>query len=132
MMNPKEENQSGCEEQTRNEDEGIDSILEAFETYVCDELCCHRTENLTQEEMDWYCNHCGTQQYTDKIREEYEKINKFDKSQAGQLMDKYRKITLCKDCRYCGGINKPHCVGKMSGIAGTLTEGDGCSRGEER
>ena len=40
---------------------------------MCDELCCHRSENLTQEEMDWYCCHCELQQYTDKIREEYEK-----------------------------------------------------------
>lgn len=53
-MSPNKENLNGCKEQTRNEDEGIDSILEAFETYVCDELCCHRGEKLTQEEMDWY------------------------------------------------------------------------------
>jgi hypothetical protein len=118
MMNPKEENQNGCKGQTRNEDEDIDGILEAFETYVCDELCCHRGEKLTQEEMDWYCSCCELQKYTDKIHEEYEKINDFDKSQAGRLMDKYHKITLCKDCRYCGGINKPHCAGKMSGIRG--------------
>ena len=131
MMNQREEDRNGCREQTKNEDEGIEDILEAFETYVCDELCCHRGEKLTQEEMDWYCSCCELQRYTDKIREEYEKINNFDKSQAGRLMDKYHKITLCKDCRYCGGINKPHCVGKMSGIAGVLTEGDGCSRGEE-
>jgi hypothetical protein len=130
-MSPNKENLNGCKEQTRNEDEGIDSILEAFETYVCDELCCHRGEKLTQEEMDWYCCHCELQQYTDKIREEYEKVNDFGKSQAGHLMNKYRKITLCKDCGYRGGINKPHCAGKMSGIAGVLTEGDGCSRGIE-
>ena len=131
MMNQSKENQSGCEERTRSGEEGIDDILEALETYVCDELCCHRSENLTQEEVDWYCCHCELQQYTDKIREEYEKVNDFGKSQAGQLMNKYRKITLCKDCGYRGGINKPHCAGKMSGIAGVLTEGDGCSRGIE-
>lgn len=70
MMNPKEENQNGCREQTRNEEEGIDGILEAFEAYVCDELCCHRGENLTQEEMDWFCYHCKLQDFTDKVREE--------------------------------------------------------------
>lgn len=51
MMNRSEENQNGCREQIRNEDEGIDGILEALGAYVCDELCCHRGENLTQEEI---------------------------------------------------------------------------------
>lgn len=131
MMNPKKENPNGCREQTGNEDEGIDGILEAFEAYGCDELCWFR-EEMQGDLMDRICRRCELQQYADRIREEYEKINTFSKSQAGQLMNKYRKITLCKDCRYRGGINKPHCVGKMSGIAGVLTEGDGCSRGEEK
>jgi hypothetical protein len=69
MMNRSEENQNGCREQIRNEDEGIDGILEALGAYVCDELCCHRGENLTQEEMECFCCHCEMQQYTDKIRE---------------------------------------------------------------
>lgn len=56
-------------EEIRNEDEGIDGILEALGAYVCDELCCHRGENLTQEEMECFCCHCEMQQYTDKIRE---------------------------------------------------------------
>lgn len=68
-MNPKKENQNGCREQIRNEDEGIDGILEALGAYVCDELCCHRGENLTQEEMKCFCCHCEMQQYIDKIRE---------------------------------------------------------------
>ena len=68
-MNPKEENQNGCREQIRNEDGGIEGILEALGAYVCDELCCHRGEKLTQEEMDWFCCHCEMQQYIDKIRE---------------------------------------------------------------
>lgn len=69
MMNQSKENQSGCEERTRSGEEGIDDILEALETYVCDELCCHRSENLTQEEMDWYCCHCELSKYTDRVRE---------------------------------------------------------------
>lgn len=131
MMNRSEENLNGYREQTRNEDEGIDGIIEELMAYVCDELCWFR-EEMQGDLMDRICRRCGLQQYTDRIREEYGKINNFDKSQTGQLMSRYRKITLCKDCRYRGGINKPHCVGKMSGIAGVLTEGDGCSRGEER
>lgn len=54
MMNRSEESQNGCREQIRNEDEGIDGILEALGAYVCDELCCHRGENLTQEEMECF------------------------------------------------------------------------------
>lgn len=76
MMNQSEENQNGCREQIRNEDEGIEGILEALGgilealgAYVCDELCCHRGEKLTQEEMECFCCHCEMQQYTDKIRE---------------------------------------------------------------
>lgn len=92
MMNPKEENLNGCEEQTRNEDEGIDSILEAFETYVCDELCCHRTENLTQEEMDWHCVHCELQSYVDKIEEKLNTISEFGS-------------VRCYACRYCKKVD---------------------------
>lgn len=36
MMNRSEENQNGCREQTRNEDEGIDGILEELMAHVCD------------------------------------------------------------------------------------------------
>lgn len=36
--NQKAENQNGCKEQTRNVDEGIGSILENLEAYICDKL----------------------------------------------------------------------------------------------
>lgn len=36
----------------RNKCDEIDERLEALETYVCDTLCCHRQEKLSQEEMD--------------------------------------------------------------------------------
>ena len=89
MMNRSEENQNGCREQTRNEDEGI--------------------------------------------REEYVKINNFDKSQTGQLMNRYRKITLCKDCRYRAKGKSGHHYCRGFGLpAVQLRENDGCSRGEER
>ena len=77
MMNRSEENQNGCREQTRNEDEGIDGILEELMAYVCDELCWFR-EEMQGYLMDRICGRCGLQQYTDRIREEYEKINNFD------------------------------------------------------
>lgn len=38
-------NQSKCDE--------IDECLEELGTFVCDNLCCHRQEDLLQEELDW-------------------------------------------------------------------------------
>lgn len=73
MMNRSEENQNGCREQTRNEDEGIDGILEELMAHVCDELCRFR-EEMQGDLMDRICGRCGLQQYTDRIREEYENI----------------------------------------------------------
>jgi hypothetical protein len=132
MMNRSEENQNGCREQTRNEDEGIDCILEELMAYVCDELCWFR-EEMQGDLMDRICGRCGLQQYTDRIREEYEKINNFDKSQTGQLMNRYRKITLCKDCRYrTKGKSGDHYCRGFGLPAVSLRENDGCSMGEER
>lgn len=70
----------------------------------------------------------------DRIREEYEKINNFDKSQTGQLMNRYRKITLCKDCRYRakGKSGYHYCRTGFGLPVVPLRENDGCSRGEER
>lgn len=133
MMNRSEENQNGCREQTRNEDEGIDGILEELMAYVCDELCWFR-EEMQGDLMDRICGRYGLQQYTDRIREEYERINNFDKSQTGQLMNRYRKITLCKDCRY-RAKGKPgyhYCRAGFGLPVVPLRENDGCSRGEER
>ena len=84
-------NLNGCREQMKPGEEGIDGILEVLKAYVCDELCCHRGA-VTQEEMDQHCCRCKLQQYTDKIREKYEKINAFDQSSRYQIMKKYRKI----------------------------------------
>nr|DAP04209.1 MAG TPA: hypothetical protein [Caudoviricetes sp.] len=133
MMNRSEENQNGCREQTRNEDEGIDGILEELMAHVCDELCRFR-EEMQGDLMDRICGRCGLQQYTDRIREEYEKINNFDKSQTGQLMNRYRKITLCKDCRYRakGKSGYHYCRTGFGLPVVPLRENDGCSRGEER
>lgn len=84
--------------------------------------------------MDRICGRCGLQQHTDRIREEYEKINNFDKSSTGKLMKRYRKITLCKDCRY-RAKGKPgyhYCRAGFGLPVVPLRENDGCSMGEER
>lgn len=123
-------NLNGCREQMKPGEEGIDGILEVLKAYVCDELCCHRGA-VTQEEMDQHCCRCKLQQYTDKIREEYEKINAFDQSSTYQIMKKYRKIILCKDCRHRAKLRDDcYRCRKATSLLGTLEDYDGCSRGE--
>ena len=100
--------------------------------YSCDELCCHRGA-VTQEEMDQHCCRCKLQQYTDKIREKYEKINAFDQSSRYQIMKKYRKIILCKACRHRAKLRDDcYRCRKATSLLGTLEDYDGCSRGEEK
>ena len=70
-VNQSKGNLNGCREQMKPGEEGIDGILEILKVYVCDELCCHRGA-VTQEETDQHCCRCKLQQYTDKIREEYD------------------------------------------------------------
>lgn len=117
-MSREKEKRNGCREQTKSADEGISADAEDLMTYVCDELCWFREEMREDDFIDQICRRCALQEclqkYTDRIRK------------------KYKKIILCKDCEYQGGINKPHCEGKMSGIAGVLTDGDGCSRGKKK
>ena len=125
-------NLNGCREQMKPGEEGIDGILEVLKAYVCDELCCHRGA-VTQEEMDQHCCRCKLQQYKDKIREEYEKINAFDQSSTYQIMKKYRKIILCKDCRHRAKLRDDcYRCRKATSLLGTLEDYDGCSRGEEK
>lgn len=131
-VNQSKENLNGCREQMKPGEEGIDGILEILKVYVCDELCCHRGA-VTQEEMDQHCCRCKLQQYTDKIREEYEKINAFDQSSTYQIMKKYRKIILCKDCRHRAKLRDDcYRCRKATSLLGTLEDYDGCSRGEEK
>lgn len=133
MMNRSEENQNGCREQTRNEDEGIDGILEELMAYVCDELCRLR-EEMQGDLMDRICGRCGLQQYTDRIREEYDRINSFDHSQAVQLMNKYKNIVLCEECedRWYSKADKTSYCCSEDGICRVLKPGDGCSCGRKK
>lgn len=40
--NQKEENLNGCAAPTKTESEGIDTDIEALETYICDNICQYR------------------------------------------------------------------------------------------
>lgn len=133
MMNQSKENQSGCCEQKKNVDEGIGNILESLEAYICDVVCFCNNQQMTQEERNQYCDHCRIGKKIDEIEAEYERINNFSKSSAYALIEKYRKIILCKDCRYrisSRDGEKEYCT--LNTQPERIHEGYGCSWGMEK
>ena len=125
-------NPNGCAEPTKKEDDGIDTNIEALEEYICDNICRYREEDLNQEELDYFCHYCELQKHTDGIKTEYDKINSFDHSEAWKLMQKYRKITLCKECVQRQHLKSGRSICRIYGtLGGFLEEDEGCSRGEE-
>lgn len=132
-MNQLQENQSGYLEQKENEDEGISSILEELETYICDKICLRDTK-MTQEEQEQYCAGCKMESYIDWIGQEYDKINTFGKTAAYQLMEKYKNIVLCEECIYReheAVMNIEYCR-LSNALRGFLVAGDGCSLGKRK
>lgn len=90
--NQKEENLNGCAAPTKTESEGIDTDIEALETYICDNICQYREKTTSQEALEYYfCSSCEMSKHISKIKAEYDKINSFDHSEAWKLMQKYRK-----------------------------------------
>lgn len=90
--NQKEENLNGCDALTKTESEGIDTDIEALESYICDNICQYREKTDSQEALEYYfCSSCEMSRYASKIKAEYDRINSFDHSQAVQLMNKYKK-----------------------------------------
>lgn len=88
--NQKEENLNGCAALTKTESEGIDTDIEALESYICDNICQYREKTDSQEALEYYfCSSCEMSRYASKIKAEYEKINTFSKSAAYALMEKY-------------------------------------------
>lgn len=125
-------NPNGCAEPTKKDDDGIDTNIEALEEYICDNICRYREEDLNQEELDYFCHYCELQKHTDGIKAEYDKINSFDHSEAWKLMQKYRKITLCKECVQRQHLKSGRSICRIYGtLGGFLEEDEGCSRGEE-
>ncbi len=127
--NQKAGNQSGCKEQTRNVDEGIGSILEELEAYICDKLCFYNHIQMTQEERDQCCSNCQMHDKVDNIETEYEEINNFGKTAAYQLMAKYKRIVLCKECINRKSYGVAGCYCAVGNSANVLRDGDGCSFG---
>lgn len=129
--NQKEENLNGCAALTKTESEGIDTDIEALESYICDNICQYREKTDSQEALEYYfCSSCEMSRYASKIKAEYDRINSFDHSQAVQLMNKYKNIVLCEECedRWCSKSDEAsYCC--SSRICRALKPGDGCSCG---
>lgn len=100
--NQKEENLNGCAALTKTESKGIDTDIEALETYICDNICQYREKTTSQEALEYYfCSSCEMSKHISKIKTEYD--NK----------------TMC----YCRTDR---------GLGGRLEAFEGCSRGKER
>lgn len=132
--NQKEENLSGCAAPTKNESEGIDTDIEALETYICDNICQYREKTTSQEALEYYfCSSCEMSKHISKIKTEYDKINSFSQSEAWKLLKKYRRIVLCRECEYRACDDKTMCYCRTDrGLGGRLEAFEGCSRGKER
>ena len=132
--NQKEENLNGCAALTKTESEGIDTDIEALESYICDNICQYREKTDSQEALEYYfCSSCEMSRYASKIKAEYEKINTFSKSAAYALMEKYRNIVLCKDCIYRAHEKTGYDGCRLAkGLDESLGESEGCSRGKEK
>ena len=133
--NQKEENLNGCAALTKTESEGIDTDIEALESYICDNICQYREKTDSQEALEYYfCSSCEMSRYASKIKAEYDRINSFDHSQAVQLMNKYKNIVLCEECEdrwYSKSDEASYCC-NIDEICRTLKPGDGCSCGERK
>lgn len=59
MMSQSKENQNGCEEQTEEERNVMESIMNEFSEYICDHLCKYPEQIKDQEELEEHCaEHC--------------------------------------------------------------------------
>ena len=76
--NQKKENLNGCAALTKTESEGIDTDIEALETYICDNICQYREKTTSQEALEYYfCSLCEMSKHISKIKAKYDKINSF-------------------------------------------------------
>ena len=92
--NQKEENLNGCAALTKTESEGIDTDIEALESYICENICQYREKTDSQEALEYYfCSSCEMSRYASKIKAEYDRINCFGHSQAAKLINKYKKTS---------------------------------------
>ena len=110
----------------------MDEIVENMANYICDHICQKPKEITDQDEMEAYCaEKCEIGNYINNILNQYNEINNFEESELYKIMCKFRKITLCKECKYSAThpeMGMLYCK-LAQGVGGLLTETDGCSRG---
>lgn len=110
----------------------MDEIVENMANYICDHICQKPKEITDQEEMEAYCaEECEMGQHFCNILNQHNEINNFEESELRKIMTKYRKITLCKECKYRVYEKETDLTWcrLANGLDGPLEETDGCSRG---
>lgn len=134
-MNQSQGSQNGCSEQTEKEENGMESIVDEFSTYICDHICKYPEQIKDQEELQRYCDeHCEHSKFHCAVLNQYNKINSFDYSQAMRLMNKYKNIVLCEECEYkihLKADDRDYCL-RTDGMCRVIKAGDGCSIGRKR
>ncbi len=113
----------------RNEE--FSDLLQTVREFVCDR-CRYPKECRTQEELDMECEICGLSELIRKVENEYTVINRFDTSQAGRLMEKYKNIVLCDECEYMAENEHGRFCRMAEGMTRWLKDGDGCSCGRKK
>lgn len=118
-------------EDTRECSAKMNNLLDKTREYVCDR-CRYPKECETQEELENECEASGLSELMRNIEIAYTVIDRFDTSQAGQLMEKYKNIVLCEECEYMSENEHGRFCRMADGITKWLEDGDGCSCGRKK
>lgn len=70
--NQNKENQTGCSALTEQPENGMESILDELQLYVCTQIC-KIPDNLTEDERKQYCRGCRFDDLIERVIEEHEK-----------------------------------------------------------
>lgn len=75
------------EEQTK-----MDQITTEMAEFICDDICKHREEGLSQDELDEICCDCKMGQFICEILNTYNELNDFEKSQCCKLLQELSEL----------------------------------------
>jgi len=64
----------------------MEKIVTPMVEHVCDHLCRFPWEIERKEDLEEVCAGCQMDQYTNRILNQYDKINDFEKSQCAHLL----------------------------------------------
>lgn len=64
----------------------MEKIVTPMLEHVCDHLCRFPWEIERKEDLEEVCASCQMDQYTNRILNQYDKINDFEKSQCAHLL----------------------------------------------